>query len=328
MAGELVTVFGGSGFVGRYVVRALCKAGHRVRVAVRNPHVAGDVKLAGDVGQVQLIQANVRNVPSIERALDGAWGCINLVGILYEKGKQTFDGTQEAGSRNVAEVARDKGVTKFVHMSALGANAESKSAYARTKAEAEEAVRAAIPGAVVVRPSIVFGPEDGFFNRFAEMAKLAPALPAIGGGKTRFQPVYVGDVAEAIVNALSIGAAEGRTFELGGPQAYTFKELLQYILKEIDRPRLLAPLPFMMAKAMGYTFGATFKVLPFSPPLTADQVELLKTDNVVGQDSDVSLGTITDLGVTELETVEAITPTYLWQYRPQGQFHETRPTEG
>jgi NADH dehydrogenase len=322
MSGDLVTVFGGSGFVGRYVVRNLCRAGYRVRVAVRKPGVAGDLRLAGDVGQVQIVQANVRNRPSIERALEGATAVINLVGILFEKGAQTFDGTQALGARNVAELAAQAGISKFVQMSALGADAQSISRYARTKAGAEADVRAHVPGAVMIRPSIIFGPEDDFFNRFAEMSKFTPALPAIGGGETRFQPVFVGDVATAIVNALGNDAVAGRVFELGGPTTYSFKDLIKYILKEIDRPRFLLPVPFFIAKPLGLVCGAMFKLWLFSgPPITGDQVDLMRTDNVVGDSGDANVGTIQDLGITELETIEAIVPEYLWSYRPQGQFH-------
>ena len=332
MAGELITVFGGSGFVGRYVVRALCRAGYRVRVATRNPHVAGNVKLAGDVGQVQLIQANVRNTPSIERALEGAHGVVNLVGILYEKGKQGFDTTQAQGAINIAEIAAARGIDKFVQISAIGADANSKSEYARTKAQAEQGVREHVPGAVILRPSIVFGPEDGFYNRFASMARISPLLPLIGGGKTSFQPVYAGDVADAVVCAFQNTAAVGRTFELGGPATYTFKEVLQYIQKETGRKRLFLPLPFGVAKVMGVVTNVIWSGLMFvfgtlfgGPPLTGDQVELLKSDNVVGISGEDDIGTIQDLGVTELEAVETIAPTYLYRYRTYGQF--SRPTE-
>ncbi len=325
MTGELITVFGGSGFVGKYVVRSLCRKGYRVRVAVRNPHLAGDQRLAGDVGQVQIVQANVRNRPSIERALEGADGVINLVGILFEKGAQTFDGTQELGAKNVAELAAAKGITKLVQMSAIGADEDSKSEYAQTKARAEKNVLEVMPSARIVRPSIIFGTEDEFFNRFAAMSKVTPFLPNIGGGHTRFQPVFVGDVASGIIAALEAPSAAGRIFELGGPEIYTFKEILTYITREIDRPRVLVTLPFALAKPVGYVMGALFKLWPFhSPPLTGDQVLLLQSDNVVGTTDDDTIGTFSDLGVTGLETVEAVVPGYLWRYRPQGQFHEPK----
>jgi uncharacterized protein YbjT (DUF2867 family) len=324
MAKGLITVFGGSGFVGRYVVRALCKQGYRVRVAVRRPHLAGDLKLAGDVGQVQLVQANVKNRPSVDAAVEGALGVVNLVGILAELGKQTFEKTQRDGARNVAEAAAEEGVEDLVHVSAIGADADSKADYAETKGEAEALVREIFPTAVILRPSIVFGEEDEFFNRFAEMARFAPALPLIGGGKTKFQPVFVGDVADAVVASLGNGAAKGETFELGGPRTYTFKELLQYILKTIHRKRFLAPLPFFIAKPMGLVFGGLYRIPPISsgilggPPITGSQVEMLKTDNVVAEGAK----TFADLGITDLETVEGIVPTYLYRHRPYGQFSE------
>ena len=323
MTGRIVTVFGGSGFIGRHVVRALCKQGWRVRVATRRPHLAGDVKLAGDVGQVQLVQANVRNRPSIQRALENADAVVNLVGILAERGTQSFQGTQALGGGNIAEQAAAAGITKFVQMSAIGASKDSRSRYAQTKAEAEESVRAAIPTATILRSSIVFGPEDGFFTRFAEMARLSPILPCIGGA-TKFQPVYVGDVAQAVAAALGKPEAAGRTYELGGPRIYTMKELLQFITREIDRPRALLPVPVAVAGPAAYIVGALSRLNPFfGPPITGDQVQLLKTDNIVAPGA----GMLADLGVTNLETVEAITPTYLWRHRPHGQFQPPRVDE-
>ena len=315
MTGKIVTVFGGSGFLGRHVVRALCKQGWRVRVATRRPHLAGDVKLAGDVGQVQLVQANVRNRASIKRALENADAAINLVGILSERGSQNFNGTQSLGASNIAQLAAEAGIANYVLVSAIGSDVKSKSNYARTKAEAEAATREAIPSSVILRPSILFGPEDGFFTRFALMARFTPVLPLIGGS-TNFQPIYVGDVAHAIANALKPQHA-GKTFELGGPRAYTMKELLQYITRTIDRPRMLLPIPNPVAAPMGYIVGALSKLNPcFGPPITGDQVQLLKLDNVVAPGAN----TIADLGITSLESVEAITPTYLWRHRPHGQF--------
>lgn len=323
MTGRIVTVFGGSGFIGRHVVRALCRQGWRVRVACRRPHLAGDVKLAGDVGQVQLVQANVRNRPSIKRALENAEAVVNLVGILTERGSQSFQGTQALGASNIASAAAEAGITKFVQLSAIGASKTSRARYAQTKAEAEEAVRAAIPTATILRPSIVFGPEDGFFTRFAEMARLSPVLPCIGGS-TKFQPVYVGDVAQAVAAALAKPEAAGKTYELGGPRTYTMKELLQFITREIDRPRALLPVPVAVMAPAAYIIGALSRLNPFfGPPITGDQVQQLKIDNVVSPGA----GTLADLGVTNLETVEAITPTYLWRHRPHGQFQPPRVDE-
>lgn len=320
MTGKIVTVFGGSGFLGRYVVRALCKRGWRVRVAMRRPHLGVDLKVSGDVGQVQLVQANVRNRPSIARALENADAVVNLVAILYERGAQSFEGTQTQGGRNVAELAAEAGIARFVQVSAIGADLKSRSAYQRSKAEAERAVLAAIPTATVVRPSILFGPEDGFFTRFANMARSSPILPVIGGG-TRFQPVYAADVAEGIAAALERPEAQGRTYEFGGPSVYTMKELLQFLVKQIDRPRLLLPLPIPVAQPMGYVIGALSRLNPlFGPPLTGDQVQNLKVDNVVAP----GMPGLADLGVTQLETIETIAPTYLWRHRPHGQFHKVQ----
>jgi uncharacterized protein YbjT (DUF2867 family) len=314
MSNDVIVVFGGSGFVGRYVVRALAKAGKRVRVAMRRPHLAVDLRVMGDVGQIQLVQANVRHADSVARAMEGADGVVNLVGILFEKGNQTFDSTQGEGASVVAAAAAKAGITRYVHMSAIGADATSKSNYGRTKGEAEAAVRAAIPSATILRPSIVFGPEDGFFNRFAAMARITPALPLIGGGETLFQPVYVGDVAEAVLKGLDTG---GGTYELGGPRIYSFKALLAYIIAQIERPRFLAPLPFFMAEMMGNVFDAVFRLNPFGgPPLTGDQVKMLKSDNVV---SPGAKG-FAELGVTQLESVESIVPSYLVRFKPYGQF--------
>ena len=315
---EMITVFGGSGFVGRYVVRELAKAGWRVRVATRRPHLANFLKPMGAVGQIQLMQANVRDADSVARAVEGAHGVVNLVGILAESGRQSFHALQARGAGGIAQAAKSAGAQVFVHISAIGADADSASKYARTKALGEKAVREAFPEATVLRPSIVFGPEDGFFNKFADMARFAPALPLIGGGKTKFQPVYVDDVADAAMAALTTPEAAGRTYELGGPRVYTFKEVLQFILKTIGRKRLLVPVPFPAANALGLA-GEMSGAVPFVEPfLTRDQVEMLKTDNVVGAGGE-GLGTLADLGV-EPDTVEAVVPGYLIRYRKGGQF--------
>jgi NADH dehydrogenase len=319
MAGDLIVVFGGSGFLGRYVVRELAKRGKRVRVPMRRPHLGQDLRLLGGVGQIQLVQANLRFPESVDAALEGANGVVNLVGILCEKNKQTFFNVQAEGAATVAAKADTREIDRFVHVSAIGAGPKSPSRYGRTKFDAEEAVRTSVPSAVIVRPSIIFGPEDDFFNRFADMARFMPALPLLGFGKTKFQPVYVGDVAEAIANALDDKAARGRIFELGGPRVYSFKELLKYILKTIDRQNLLIPLPLFIAQPMGSLLDALFKLHPFAdPPLTGDQVGMLRKDNVVRAEAGV--GTIADLGVKNLESVESIAPTYLWRFRPHGQF--------
>jgi NADH dehydrogenase len=309
MAYPLVTVFGGSGFVGRHVVGLLGQQGWQVRVAVRRPDNALFLKPAGSwAGQITPIGANIRDQASVERALAGADAAINLVAILYEGGKQRFTALQEEGAGRVAETARRLGVRHLVHVSAIGADAASKSAYARTKAAGEQAVLRAFPGAVILRPSIIVGPEDGFFNRFAAMTMLSPALPLIGGGHTRFQPVYVGDVAQAAVKALTLPEAQGKTYELAGPRTYTFKELMQILLHGIGRKRMLVPLPFPLASLM----GAVMQCLP-APQLTLDQVRLLKRDNVAAPGS---LG-LKDLGITP-NGLETILPTYLDKFRVRG----------
>ncbi len=322
MQGDLIVVFGGSGFVGKQVVRALVKRGKRVRVPMRRPHLGQDLRVTGDVGQVQLVQANVRFPESVARALEGADGVVNCVGVLAERGTQSFSNVHVEGARAVAEAAKTAGIKRFVQVSAIGA-AETGARYARSKFAAEREVRAALPDAVILRPSLVFGPEDDFFNRFADMSKFAPALPLIGGGKTKFQPVFVGNVAEAIAHALDRADARGRVYELGGPRVYTFKELMQFITREIDRPRPLVPLPFFAAQPLGMLLDWGFKIAPFGdPPLTGDQVVMLKRDNIVS----AGALTLADLGVREVESIESVVPAYLWRFRPYGQF-QTRPNE-
>ena len=321
---DLITVFGGSGFVGRHVVRALAKSGKRVRVPMRRPHLGQDIRVLGDVGQIQLVQANVRFPDSVDRALEDADGVVNLVGVLAENGQQSFSNLHVDAARTIAEAAAKRGIRRMVQVSAIGAAAKG-ARYARTKYAGEMAVKEALPSATVLRPSIIFGPGDGFFSRFAGMARTAStfrpfgALPLIGGGNTKFQPVFVGDVAKAVNAALDRADAQGRTYELGGPRTYSFKQLLQYIVKETDRPAPLVSLPFFAAHPLGLVLDWGFKLIPFADaPLTGDQVTMLRRDNVVSAKDGV--GTFADLGLDELESVEAITPAYLWPYRPYGQF--------
>lgn len=313
----LVTVFGGSGFIGRQVVRALAKRGLRVRVACRRPNLAYGMRLMGDVGQIEIVQANIRVPSSVDRALEGAEGCINLVGVLYESGRQRFQSLHAMGAETVARACAARGIVRLVQMSALGADADSASKYARTKAMGEAAARAAVPSAMVIRPSVVFGPEDDLFNRFAAMASLSPVLPLPGGGHTRFQPVYVGDVAKAIAECLTDASARGRTFELGGPEVMSFRRLLQLVLAETRRSRLLLPLPWPLAGLIGMAGDVQARVLPMAPLLTSDQVELLKSDNVVSPGAPG----LAELGI-EPVAVEAVIESYLYRYRPGGQFAE------
>lgn len=313
----LVTVFGGSGFVGTQVVRSLARRGLRIRVAVRNPNLAHDLKPLGDVGQVMPIYGDITDPATVKSAVAGADIVINLVGILYERpGSKAFERIHVDGARTVAEAAREAGARHFVQMSAIGADADSGSAYARSKARGEAAVKDAFPGASIVRPSIVFGPGDGFFNRFAALSGLTPALPLIGGGQSRFQPVFVGDVAEAVARVATEDAWAGQTVELGGPAIVTFEEVLKMIAHETGRHRMLLPLPFPVARAIGSLAQLTTLVgLP--PVLTRDQVVMMQTDNVV---SDGATG-LTDLGI-EPTGMAAVVPGYLWRYRRGGQFAE------
>jgi NADH dehydrogenase len=309
----LVTVYGGSGFLGRHVVRALAKRHYRIRVAVRRPELAGHLQPLGRVGQINVVQANLRNAASVEAAARDAHVLINLVGILYERGRQRFDAVHAFGAEQVALAANAHGAG-LVHVSAIGADENSRARYARSKAQAEKLVLAAQPQAVIMRPSIIFGPEDDFFNRFASLARMAPALPLIGGGATRFQPVFVGDVAAAIADAVDGKTRAGTTYELGGPEVRTFKELMQFVLATIERKRLLVPLPFFAAKLQAC-------ILQFAPtpPLTPDQVEMLRSDNVVSEAAKAQGRTLQGLGI-EPDSIEAIVPSYLWRFRKTGQF--------
>ncbi|MGC4024212.1 MAG: complex I NDUFA9 subunit family protein [Mesorhizobium sp.] len=315
---KLITVFGGSGFLGRHVVRALARRGYLVRVACRRPDLAGHLQPLGNVGQIQAVQANLRVRWSVDRAVQGAAHVVNLVAIMHESGRQTFNAVQDFGARAVAEAARSVGAG-LTHVSAIGADKDSASAYARTKALGEAAVKETIKDAVILRPSIIFGPEDAFFNRFANMARYSPALPLIGGGQTKFQPVFVGDVAEAIARSVDGKVAGGKIYELGGPQHLTFRECMETILETIDRKRLLVPVPWWLAEIQGSVLG----LLP-NPLLTKDQVILLRSHNVVSPKAEKEGRTFSGLGITPT-AVGAILPSYLWRYRPAGQF--TRKNE-
>jgi NADH dehydrogenase len=310
----LITVYGGSGFLGRHVVRALAKRDYRIRVAVRRPELANFLQPLGRVGQIHAVQANLRNAPSVDAAARDSQVLINLVGILAEGGRQRFDAVHKYGAEQVALAASAHGA-RLVHVSAIGADENSPARYARSKAAAERLVLAAQPSASVMRPSIMFGPEDDFFNRFAVLARMSPALPLIGGGQTRFQPVFVGDVAKAIADAVDGKSNPGTVYELGGPEVRTFKQLMQFVLATIERKRLLLPLPFFAAK-----LKAT--MLQFMPPpltLTPDQVELLRVDNVVSEAAKAEGRTLQGLGIAA-ESIEAIVPSYLWRFRKAGQF--------
>ena len=317
----LVTIFGGPGFVGRYVVRALAKAGWRVRAASRRPDLAGHLQPMGSVGQILPVQANLRFPDSVARALEGATAAVNCVGVLAPIGRQTFAAVHANGARAVAKAAREAGVRHFVHVSAIGADAKSSAQYARSKAEGEAAVLEEFPGAIIVRPSIVFGPEDQFFNRFAAMARISPALPLIGGGKTKFQPVYVADVAEAIAAAVSGLGRPGATYELGGPDILSFRDLLERTLYYTGRTRAYLPLPFWAAKMQAI---ATWPLPNALRPVTLDQVRLLERDNIVSSTALKQGLTLAGLGVTHPKTVDAIVPAYLERFKAKGQYAHYR----
>lgn len=302
---KVATVFGGSGFIGRYVVKRLAERDYIVRVAVRDPEAALFLKPMGAPGQIVPVGVSVTDDAGVAAVVSGAEIVVNLVGILHETRKATFKAIQGEAPGRIARAAAAAEARAVVHVSAIGADAASPSAYARTKAEGEQALREAFPKATVLRPSIVFGPEDGFFNRFAALAQFVPALPLYGGGETKFQPVYVGDVADAVIAALNRADAAGRTYELGGPRVYSFRDLLQYILTVTGRRRLLLPLPW----SVGRMQARVFELLP-NPPLTRDQLLLLQKDNVVAPDA----LTLADLGIMP-KAVEAIVPGYLGRFR-------------
>jgi uncharacterized protein YbjT (DUF2867 family) len=315
---KLVTVFGGSGFLGRHVVRALCRRGYRIRVAVRRPDLAFHLQPLGRVGQIHAVAANLRYPGSVEAAARDADIVVNLVGILSERGRQRFESVHAFGAEAVALAAAAFGA-RLIHISAIGADADAPARYARTKAMGEKLALAAMPSATILRPSILFGPEDDFFNKFAALARIAPALPLIGGGETRFQPVFAGDVASAVLAAIDRPEAGGAIYELGGPEVMTFKELMQFVLATIERRRLLVPIRFGLARFMAFFLQLPPKLVAIKPLLTQDQVELLRRDNVVSVDAKRSGRTLAGLGI-EPATMRAIVPTYLWRFRKSGQF--------
>jgi len=323
---RLVTVFGGSGFVGRHVVRALARDGWRVRVACRRPDLAFFLQPLGGPGQVTPVQANLRSAESVAAALRGADAAVNLVGILAEGGKQKFAAIQAEGARTVAQAVKAAGITDFVHISAIGADAESASAYARSKAQGERAVLEAVPEAVILRPSVIFGPEDDFFNRFGTMARYFPVIPIVGA-KTKFQPVYVGDVGNAVALALAGKATKGATYELGGPEVKSFEQLVDYVLAVAERERHVAKLSFGIGKlvaAITQFFAAlSLGLFPKLLTMTGDQVELLKHDNVVSADAKAQGLTLEGLQIAPT-SIEVEAPTYLYRYRKTGQYQEQR----
>lgn len=326
-AQQLVTVFGGSGFLGRHVVRALARRGYRVRVAVRRPDLANFLQPLGIVGQIHAVQANLRYPDSVAAAVRGADAVINLVGILSESGRQNFSNVQAQGARTVAHACASLGVERLVQVSALGADADSKSHYARTKAEGEAAVLELVKGAVVLRPSIMFGPEDTFFNRFASLARMLPVLPLVGGGETKFQPVFVGDVAKAVALAIEGKVEGGKIYELGGPEAKSFRELVEYVCEITGRRRVIASLPVPLARFQARILEIvntlSLGLLPDEFLLTRDQVSLLESDNVVSEAARKDGRTLAGIGIAPV-SFEAEVPSYLWRFRKAGQFATSR----
>ncbi len=320
--GKLATVFGGSGFVGRYIVWSLARKGYRVRAAVRRPDLAGYLQPMGVVGQIYPVQANLRFADSVARAVEGADVVINAVGILAPTGAQSFEAIHADGAGRVAKAAKEAGAARLVHISAIGANKNSAAKYAQTKALGEEATFAAFSSAIVLRPSIVFGPEDEFFNRFAAMARISPFLPLIGGGHTKFQPVFVGDVGHAAAAAATGTGEPGTVYEIGGPEVSSFRDLLKATLEYSDRKRLLLPIPFWMAKLM----AALTAPLPNAlRPMTVDQVRLLQSDNVVSEEAKRVRRTIAAMGVARPASIDGIVPAYLERFKAKGQYAHYHP---
>lgn len=305
MNNRLITIFGGAGFIGRYLVRTLAAKGWQIRVISRTPDLCGHLQPLGEVGQIVVQPVNCADEQALTALLKDTDAVVNLIGILYETSRQGFDDIHGALPGRIARAASAAGVKQMVHVSAIGADPQSSSAYAKSKALGEQAVKDAFSQAVILRPSIVVGPEDDFFNRFAAMARVLPALPLIGGGKTRFQPIYVADVAAAIMASLELNTAKGQTFELGGPKMYSFADLMRYMLTVIGRKRWLVSLSFNLAAMQ----ARIFELLP-SPLLTRDQVELLKSDNIVGENAK----TLADLEISATP-IEMIVPGYLARYR-------------
>ncbi len=324
---RLATVFGGSGFIGRHVVRALAREGWRVRAAVRRPDLAGFLRPLGAVGQIEAVQANLRYPESLEAAVEGADAVVNAAGIKRQSGKQRYEAVHVSGAGEVARAAAAGGVGALVHVSGIGADAGSANPFIASKGLGEAATREAFAGAIVLRPSVVFGPEDEFFNRFAALARFLPVLPLFGGGATKLQPVFAGDVALALARALDDPAAAGRTYELGGPEVMTLREAAELALRIIERRRALAPLPFalsrLLAHATEFASAISLGMFPRTLTTTRDEIELLRCDNVVSAAAVAEGRALSDLGVNP-QGVEALAPAYLYRFRKTGQYASRR----
>jgi len=311
---DLVTVFGASGFVGRHAVRALAQEGWRIRAVCRKPNLANYLLPAGHVGQIQLTRGNVNDDEDVAKAVAGAGAVVNTTGVLFGHGEQDFDHINAEAPRRIAIAARAAGARSLVHVSAIGADPDAESDYATSKGCGERYLREEYPDATVLRPSVIFGAEDRFFNKFASLARLLPGLPLIGGGHTRFQPVWVTDLADAIVRSLALADARGQTYEIGGPAVLTFREILEFVLRETGRKRLLVPVPFWLASVEAF-FLQMPGIIGLEPLLTTDQVTLLKSDNVVHEGAK----TFAELGIAP-HTIESVVPSYIWRFHPKGQF--------
>jgi uncharacterized protein YbjT (DUF2867 family) len=320
MEQKVVTIIGGTGFVGRYVVKLLAAAGYTIRVIARHPEAALHLKTAGDVGQIVLMKGNIVTPNTLAGKLANSYAVINLAGIMVEKGSQRFTSVQAQGAERLAKMAKEAGVKRFIHVSALGVDKAAGSHYARSKLLGEKAVLAAFPEATILRPSVIFGPEDQFFNRFAALASLLPVLPMVGGGRSKFQPVYVGDVAKAIMVCLTRADTAKRVYELGGPHTYTMKDMLRYVLASLDRRNPLLNIPFSLAPLLAFAF----ELSPFRPLLTRDQVKLLKDDHIVSPNA----LTFATLGISPA-AVEIVVPEYLARFNKktalESGFEKIRP---
>jgi len=327
-ANRLAVVFGGSGFIGRHIVRELARQGWRVRVAVRRPDLANFLQPLGGVGQILAVQANLRYPASVEAALAGADAVVNATGIQRPTGRQNFEAVHVFGPREIARAAAKAGIPILVHVSGIGADAQSANAYIASKGRGEAEVRAAFPAAIVLRPSVVFGPEDDFFNRFAALARVLPALPLFGGDESKMQPVFVGDVAKAAGAALAGVAKPGVTYELGGPEIMNLRQIVEYVLQTVERRRALIPLPFGVSRvlAQGTEIASALTLGVFPPALTTtrDQIDLLRADNLVSAGATAEGRTLQGLGIAA-QGVEAIVPSYLYRFRKTGQYASSRP---
>jgi uncharacterized protein YbjT (DUF2867 family) len=326
---RLATVFGGSGFVGRHIVRALAREGWRVRAASRRPDLAGFLRPQGTVGQIEPVQANLRYPDSVARAIEGADVVVNAAGVKSERGPQSYEAVHVSGAGEIARAARAEGVRALVQISGIGSDSGSANPYIASKGRAEEVARAEFPDAIMLRPSVVFGPQDEFLNRFAALARFLPALPLFGGGETRLQPVFAGDVALATARALGGAAEPGQTYELGGPEIMTLREAVQLVLRIVERRRWLIGLPFGVSRTLAGTTeiasAATLGLFPKALTTTRDQVELLRSDNIVSEPAIAKGCTLAALGI-DPQGVEAIAPAYLMRFRKTGQYAASRPT--